>query len=54
MRGGDKMDMEFTMGSRNRYPYLVKVNPAATKQQVQMRRQWLTGKTEALSLTASR
>jgi len=54
MRGGDKMDMEFTMGSRNYYPWLVTVNPSATKEQVQMRQQWLTGKTGERSLTASR
>ncbi len=41
MRGGEKIDMQFTMGSRNRYPYLITVNPSATKEQVQMRQQWL-------------
>jgi predicted metalloprotease with PDZ domain len=54
LRDGAKTDVEFTMGTRNLYPWLLTVNPSATKEQAQARQQWLTGKLEERSFTASR
>jgi predicted metalloprotease with PDZ domain len=43
-RGSEKLDVPFTMGSKNRTVWHVTVNPAATPAQVRLRGQWLTGK----------
>jgi predicted metalloprotease with PDZ domain len=44
LRNGTKTDMPYTVGSANRYPYTIAINPAATPEQVRLRQEWLTGK----------
>jgi predicted metalloprotease with PDZ domain len=44
LRGGNKSDVEYTVGSADHYPYTIAVNPSATPEQARLRQQWLTGK----------
>ena len=44
VRAGVRTEIAFTMGFTNRYPWLLTPDPAATPEQLHLRRQWLTGK----------
>ena len=44
LRAGVRTDIAFTMGSTNRYPWLITPDPSASPEKLRMRRQWLTGK----------
>jgi len=44
VRGGANTDIAFTMGSANRYPWLITSDSSASPEKLRLRRQWLTGK----------
>ncbi len=44
VRNGANIEIAFTMGSTNRYPWLITPDPTATPDKLRFRRQWLTGK----------
>lgn len=44
MREGARSEIAFTMGSANRYPWQITLDPTASPEKQRLRRQWLTGK----------
>jgi len=44
LRNGNPVDVTYTMGSRDQYPWQVTVNPSAPSEAVRLRQQWLSGK----------
>jgi predicted metalloprotease with PDZ domain len=44
VRDGARIPIAFTMGSANRFPWLITPDPSATPEKLRLRREWLTGK----------
>lgn len=44
LRNGNKIEVEYTMGSATRYSFTIAVSPTATPEQIRRQREWLTGR----------